>query len=72
MRLKDGDEVKVKIVETDRADRPRRKYRTDSSENEKNSKSYILAVAKKYGWKVVITSRNRRGQTSRARSTKRS
>jgi hypothetical protein len=57
-RLKDGDEVRVKIVETERADRPRRKYRTDSSDSEKNTKAYVLAAAKKYGWKV-ITSRNK-------------
>ena len=57
MRLKDGDEVTVKTVETDRADRPRRKYRTDPRQDEKNLKAYVLAAAKKYGWKV-ITSRN--------------
>jgi hypothetical protein len=58
MRLKDGDEVTVKIVQTDRADRPKRKYHMDSAENEKNTKAYVLAIAKKYGWKV-ITSRSK-------------
>ena len=55
MRLKDGDEVTVKIVETDRVDRPIQKYKTDSREDEKNAKAYVLAVARKYGWRLITS-----------------
>jgi hypothetical protein len=55
MRLKDGDEVTVKIVETDRVDRPRRKYRMDSNASKENARAYVLAVAKKYGWKLIMS-----------------
>jgi hypothetical protein len=55
IRLKDGDEVTVKIVEADRVDRPRRKYRLDSNVSKENAKAYVLAVAKKYGWKVITS-----------------
>ena len=56
-RLKHGDEVTVRIVQTDRADRPRRKYKVDSKEAEKNAKAYVRAVAKQYGWKLITSKR---------------
>src|SRR5689334_21887006 len=55
VRLKDGDEVIVKIVETDRVDRARRKYRMDSNASKDNARAYVLSVAKKYGWKLILS-----------------
>jgi hypothetical protein len=52
-RLKVGDKVALRIVETDQVDKPVKRYRTDSKEDEKNSKAYVRAVAKKYGWKLL-------------------
>ena len=55
MRLKVGDEIRLRIVETGRVDKPRRRYRTDSKQSEKNLKAYVLAVAKRYGWKLITS-----------------
>lgn len=54
MPLKVGDEIAVKIIHTGTVDTPEKRYRTNSKEDEENSKAYVLAVAKKYGWKLVI------------------
>ena|SRR5215469_13019321 len=58
MRLKDGDEVTVKIIKTDRVDRPRRKYKSDSQLAQKNAEAYVLAVAKKYGWRLITSKKH--------------
>ena len=55
VRLKVGDEVKLRIVETGRVDSPKKRYRTDSTKYEKNTKAYCLAAAKKYGWKLITS-----------------
>ena len=54
MPLKVGDEIALKIVYTDVVDTPEKRYRTNSKDDEENSKAYVLAVAKKYGWRLVI------------------
>jgi hypothetical protein len=54
MPLKVGDEIALKIVHTDVVDTPEKRYLTNFKEDEENSKAYVLAVAKKYGWKLVI------------------
>ena len=54
-RLKLGDEVKLRIVEANRVDRPQQKYKMDSKQNKKNSKAYVLAICRKYGWKLVTS-----------------
>ena len=58
VRLKHGDEVMIRIIGTERVDRATRKYKSDSKESEKNQKAYVLAVAKKYGWKVITSKRS--------------
>ena len=58
-RLRVGDEITLKIVETDHVDKPRRRYRTDSKQNETKQKAYVRAAARQLGWKL-ITSKKRR------------
>jgi hypothetical protein len=55
VQLKVGDEVTLRIVEAGRVDRPKKRYRMDSTEHEKNTKAYCLAAAKKYGWKLITS-----------------
>jgi hypothetical protein len=51
--LKLGDKVALKIVEADIVDKPVKRFRTDSKQDERLSKAYVRTVAKKYGWKVI-------------------
>ena len=50
--LRVGDEIRVKIVETDSVDEPIDRYRADSSRDLKNQKAYVRAAAKQLGWTV--------------------
>jgi hypothetical protein len=57
-----GDEVTVKIVETDSSDVPATRTTEDPSEDLEYQKSYVRAIAKKLGWKIqakVYKSRHR-------------
>jgi len=51
-RLKVGDEIIVKIAETDSVDRPRKSYPFNPEGDERKQKAYIRAMAKKFGWRV--------------------
>jgi hypothetical protein len=51
-RLKVGDEVLVKIVETDSADRPRKRYSFNPEGDAKKQKAHVRAMAKKFGWRI--------------------
>jgi hypothetical protein len=51
-RLKVGDEIIVKIAETDSVDRPRKRYPFNPEGDEKKQKAHIRAMAKKFGWRV--------------------
>jgi hypothetical protein len=51
-RLKVGDEIIVKIAETDSVDRPRKSYPFNPEGDEKKQKAYIRAMAKKFGRRV--------------------
>jgi hypothetical protein len=57
-RLRVGDEITLKIVETNHVDRPRRRYRTDSKQSETNLKAYVRAAAKQFGWKLITSKRS--------------
>lgn len=52
-RLKIGDEVRVKIVETASIDRPKERIRIDPKEDLKRQKQYVRDLAKKFGWKLT-------------------
>jgi hypothetical protein len=51
--LKLGDKVALRIIETDLVDQPVERFRTNSKQDERNSKAYVRAVALKYGWKLI-------------------
>ena len=55
--FKVGDKVALRIVGTDQVDKPVRRYHIDPKQDERNSKAYVRAVAKKYGWKLLTRSK---------------
>jgi hypothetical protein len=52
-RLKIGDEVRVKIVESASIDRPKERHRLDPKEDLKRQKQYVREMVKKFGWKLT-------------------
>jgi hypothetical protein len=52
-RLKIGDEVRVKIVESASIDRPKERIRLDPKEDLRRQKQYVRDMAKKLGWKLT-------------------
>jgi hypothetical protein len=52
-KLRTGDEVRIKIIETDRPDKPSRRERADPDLVIKAEKKYVERTAKRLGWKLV-------------------
>lgn len=52
-RLKTGDEVRVKIIESDSIDRPKERHRRDPKQELRAQKRYVREMARKLGWKVT-------------------
>jgi hypothetical protein len=57
MGLKAGDEVTLKVVEVDSADKPRTRRRRDPKQEERREKAYVRSMAKKFGWTLAKTAR---------------
>jgi hypothetical protein len=53
LSLEVGDKVEVRIIEAEAIDRPKERFRGDSKQDERNSRAYAKALAKKYGWKII-------------------
>jgi hypothetical protein len=53
LKLKVGDKIVLRVIETDSVDKPRKRYLPDSKTNEKNQKALIRASVKQFGWKLV-------------------
>ena len=60
-KLKVGDEVLIKIIETKSSDRPttsidlpKESVREDPKEEIRNQKRYVREMARKFGWKVTV------------------
>jgi hypothetical protein len=51
-RLRVGDEVRLRIVETETVDRPRSRYPRDLAAEAKAEKRLVRQLAKKFGWKI--------------------
>jgi hypothetical protein len=51
-----GDEVRIKIVNAERVDRPRARKRSDPAENLRRQKRYVREMAKRFGWKIQTRS----------------
>jgi len=62
-KLRIGDEILVKIIETESADSPRKRYtRADvSTPSPRERKRYIRQMAKKFGW-TITDGRSRPGK----------
>jgi len=50
--LKVGDEVLLRIAESESVDRPRKRTREDPTARVKQQKHYVRAMAKKFGWGI--------------------
>jgi hypothetical protein len=61
-KLRTGDEVRIKIIETDRPDRPSWRERADPDEVVNAEKRYVERTAKKLGWKIIKTGSQRTPQ----------
>jgi hypothetical protein len=61
-KLRTGDEVRIKIIETDRPGRPSSRERADPEELINAEKRYVERTAKKLGWKIIKTGRRRTPQ----------
>lgn len=55
-RLRVGDEVRVKIVETDSVDRPSKRFKRDRAKELETQKRYVREAAKKLGWRIQARS----------------
>ncbi len=52
-QLREGDEVRIKVVEAEVVDKPRRRYRSDPRKDLAAQKRYVREMAKKFDWKLV-------------------
>ncbi len=52
LRLRAGDEVLVKVIDTQSADRPRRRRLPDATADLRAQKRYVREMARKFGWKI--------------------
>ncbi len=51
-RLRVGDELRVKIVDCETVDEPRKRFPRDLAMEARNEKRYVRKLAKKLGWKI--------------------
>ena len=54
LRLKVGDEVKVRVIEAAVVDKPRKRWRRDPGKELKATKSYVRRKAKELGWGITV------------------
>jgi hypothetical protein len=54
-KLRTGDEIRIKIIETDRPDKPSSRERADPDKAINAEKRYVERMAKKLGWKIIKT-----------------
>jgi ribosomal protein S1 len=57
-KLRNGDEIRVKIIETDSADNPRERYTRAQmrAPTLKQRKRYIREMAEQFGWTITVKS----------------
>jgi hypothetical protein len=65
--LQTGDEIQLKVIETESADRPKERHRRDPAAERKQQKRYVREMAKKFGW-TITTARSRRASGKRPSS----
>jgi hypothetical protein len=47
-----GDEILVRVVETEKADPPRKQKREGAAVQRRREQAYVCRMAKRWGWKV--------------------
>jgi hypothetical protein len=47
-----GDDVRIRVLESDRVDAPTERSRTNPKQDIEAQKRYIRMMAKKFGWKI--------------------
>jgi len=50
-RIRVGDQVQIKVVQTSSVDKPIKRHRIDRAEQLRSEKRYVRMLAKKLGWK---------------------
>jgi hypothetical protein len=53
LNLRVGDEVRLKVVETESIDKPRKRFKHDPAAEADAEKRRVEKIAKKFGWKIV-------------------
>lgn len=56
-KLRNGDEIRVKVIETDSADNPRERYTRAQmrAPSLRERKRYIREMARQFGWTITVT-----------------
>jgi len=52
--LRVGDEVCIKVIETDIVDTPRHRQRRNRTQELRQQKTYVRQMAKTFGWKILV------------------
>ncbi len=52
IRLRIGDEVRVKVIDADAVDKPRKRYVPDPAKELAAKKDYVRRLARELGWSV--------------------
>jgi len=47
-----GDEIRIRIVDSDKVDAPTKRYARDPKKDIRAQKRYVRTMAKKFGWKI--------------------
>jgi hypothetical protein len=53
VELDTGDEVRIKVVESNIVKKPRIRRQRDPAEEKRQVKRYVRAMAKQFGWKIT-------------------
>ena len=53
LQLQTGDEVRIKVIESGKVDKPRKRHPRDRAAEKKYNKRYVRAMAKKFGWTIT-------------------
>jgi hypothetical protein len=53
LKVRTGDEVHVKVIETANVDKPQKRHRRDPAAEKRQTKRYVRAMAKQFGWQIT-------------------
>jgi hypothetical protein len=52
-QIQTGDEVRVRVIEAAKVDKPRKRHRRDFAAEKRQTKRYVRAMAKQFGWQIT-------------------